>query len=86
MSEQDCVPCALVLGENHLVLVEPAILGVLVTRRHVNDPPAWCGVASTSFVRGTWRPPSLVEKLLSRTRDQGDSGLGVLGKDLIAEK
>ena len=69
-----------------MYLGEPAIIGVLVTRRHVFDPPAWCGAAMTSFVRGTWRPPSLVEKLLSGTRDQGDRGLGVLGKDLIAEK
>ena len=53
-------------------LVEPAMLGVLVTRRHVNDPPAWYGAASTSFVWGTWRPRSLVEKLLSGTRGQGD--------------
>ena len=53
-------------------LGEPAILGVLVTRRHVFDPPAWCGAAMTSFVRRTWRPPSLVEKLLSGTRGQGD--------------
>jgi len=67
-------------------LGEPAILGVLVTRRHVFDPPALCGAATTSFVRGTWRPPSLVEKLLSGIRDQGDRGLGVLGRDLIAEK
>jgi hypothetical protein len=30
----------------------------------VFDPPAWCGAAST-LCGGTWRPPSLVEKLLS---------------------
>jgi hypothetical protein len=30
----------------------------------VIDPQAWCGVART-LVRGTWRPPSYVEKLLS---------------------
>ena len=69
-----------------MYLGEPAILGVLVTHRHVFDPPAWCGAATTSFVRGTWRPPFLVEKLLSGTRDQDDRGLGVVGKDLIAEK
>ena len=74
------------LSEPKLYLGEPAILGVLVTRRHVNDLPAWCGAASTRFVRGTWRPPSLVEKLLNGTRDQGDRGLSVLGRDLIAEK
>ena len=69
-----------------MYLGEPAILGVLVTRWHVFDPPAWCGEVMTSFVRGTWRPLSFVEKLLSGTRDQGDRGLGVLGRDLIAEK
>ena len=74
MSEQDCVPYALVLGENHLVLGEPAILG------------GWCGTATTSFMRGTWRPPSLEEKLLGGTKDQGDRRLGVLGRDLVAEK
>ena len=57
-----------------MYLGEPAILGVLVTRRHVLDPPAWCGAATTSFVQGTWRPLSLVEKLLSGTQDQGDRG------------
>jgi hypothetical protein len=30
----------------------------------VIDPPAWCGVART-LCAGMWRPPSLVEKLLS---------------------
>ena len=43
----------------------------------------WSGV--DDFVRETWRPPSFMEKLLSGTRDQGDLGLGVLGRDLIAE-
>ena len=80
--------CALCLGsrrEPPHVLGEPAILGVLVTRQHVFDPLAWCGVAMTSFVQGMWRPPSLVEKLLSETRDQGDRDC-VHGKDLVAEK
>jgi len=40
----------------------------------VIDNPTWCGAATTIFVRGTWRPPSFVEKLLSGTRDQGDRG------------
>ena len=35
------------------------------------------------LVRGTWRPPSFVEKLLSGKRDQGDCGF-VHGRDLIA--
>ena len=34
---------------------------------NVDDPPTWCGAAWTIFVRGTWRPPSFVEKLLSGT-------------------
>ena len=38
MREYGCVPCALVLGENHLVLGESAILGVLVTRRQRLQP------------------------------------------------
>jgi hypothetical protein len=40
----------------------------------VFDPPAWCGVA--------WRPPSLVEKLLSG----GDESSGALGRDLVTGK
>ena len=32
----------------------------------------WSGV--DDLVRGMWRPPSLVEKLLSETRDQDDRG------------
>ena len=56
VSEQDCESCALVLVWTKVYLCEPTILGVLLTRRHVNDPPAWCGAASISFVRGTWRP------------------------------
>jgi len=43
----------------------------------------WSGV--DDLVRGTWRPPSLVEKLLSGNRDQGDRGVDH-GRDLIAEK
>ena len=33
-------------------------------------------------MRGTWRPPSLVEKLLSGIRDQGDRSF-VHGRDLL---
>ena len=36
------------------------------------------------FVRGTWRPPSFVEKLLSGTRGQGDCDC-VHERDLVAE-
>ena len=59
-------------------------LGALRLAGNVNDPPTWCGAAWTIFVRGTWRPPSLVEKLLSGTRDQGDRDC-VHERDLIAE-
>jgi hypothetical protein len=31
---------------------------------NVFDPPAWCGAAKT-LCAGAWRPPPLVEKLLS---------------------
>ena len=44
-------------------------LGALKLAGNVDDPSTWCGAAWTIFVRGTWRPPSLVEKLLSGTRD-----------------
>ena len=36
-----------------------------------------------NLVRGTWRPPFFVEKLLSEKRDQGDRDC-VYGRDLIA--
>ena len=74
MSEQDCVPYALVLGENHLVLGEPAILGVLVTRRHVFDPQlgverrrqALCGGRRDPL---PWRRSSLVKPGIKMTVD-----------------
>ena len=43
----------------------------------------WSGV--DDLVRGAWRPPSFVEKLLGGNQDQGDRGV-VHGRDLIAEK
>ena len=36
------------------------------------------------IVRGTWRPPSFMEKLLSGTQGQGDRDC-VHGRDLMAE-
>ena len=36
--------------------------------RHRPSDLVWSG--DDNFVRGTWRPPSFVEKLLSETRDQ----------------
>ena len=55
----------------------------------ISDSPAsqrpfglvWSGV--NNFVRGTWRPPSFVGKLLSGKRDQGDRDC-VHGRDLVA--
>ena len=39
-------------------------------QRHRPSDLVWSG--DDIFVRGTWRPPSFVEKLLSGTRGQGD--------------
>ena len=36
-------------------------LGALKLASNVDGPPTWCGAMWTMFVRGTWRPPSLVE-------------------------
>ena len=51
--------------------------------RHRPSDLVWSG--DDNFVWGKWRPPSFVEKLLSGTRGQGDRGLGVLVRDLVAE-
>jgi len=75
--------CGSLVNQEDILERQP--LGALWLAGNVNDPPTWCGAEWTIFVRGTWRSPSLVEKLLSGTRDQGDLGLGVLGRDLIAE-
>ena len=40
--------------------------------RHRPSDLVWSG--DDILVRGTWRPPSFVEKLLSGTRDQGNRG------------
>ena len=40
--------------------------------RHRLSDLVWSG--DDNLVRGTWRHPSFVEKLLSGTRDQGDRG------------
>jgi hypothetical protein len=60
-------------------------------------PSGWS--SNDSFVRGTWRPPSFMDKLLSGKRYQGDQGLGgvlvakpssrvekSLGRDLVTGK
>ena len=40
------------LSEPTLYLGAPAILGALVARWQVYDPPAWCGTASTTLYGG----------------------------------
>ena len=40
--------------------------------RHRPSDLVWSG--GDILVRGTWRPPSFVEKFLSGKRDQGDRG------------
>jgi len=50
--------------------------------RHRPSDLVWSG--DDNIVRGTWRPPSFVEKLLSGTRDQGDRDC-VHERDLVAE-
>ena len=54
-----------------------------MARRHVIDPPAWCGAATRTLYGGRGDPLSFVGKLLSRKRDQGDSDC-VHGRDLVA--
>lgn len=79
---------------------EPQVyLGVLAPWRFEGSPAilrcsdlVWSG--DSDLVQGTWRPPSLVGKLLSRNRDQGDRRLDVslcgesrsFGRDLVAGK
>ena len=58
-------------------------LEYLVARRHVIDPPAWCGAATTTLYGGRGDPISFVDKLLSGKKDQGDRDC-VHGRDLIA--
>ena len=49
--------------------------------RHRPSGLMWSG--NDDLVRGTWRPPSFVEKLLSGKRDQGDRDC-IHRRDLIA--
>ena len=57
-------------------------------KQELGAPAPWsvklAGNVNDIFVRGTWRPPSFVEKLLSGTRGQGDRDC-VRGRDLVAE-
>ena len=55
----------------------------LVDRRHVIDPPAWCGAATTTLYGGRGDPLSSVGKHLSGKWDQGDRDC-VHGRDFIA--
>ena len=59
---------------NHKKILVRRPLAALRLAGNVNDPLTWCGAALDDFVRGTWRPPSFVEKLFSGIRDQGDRG------------
>ena len=47
-------PCAFVLWflSEPKVYLCAGILGALVARRQVKDPPAWCGAASTTLCGG----------------------------------
>ena len=83
MSEQGCVPCALVLEENHLLYSVCRPLGVLVARRQRHRPSGLVWSGDDIFARGTWRPPPFLVKLLRGKRDQGDRDC-VHGRDLIA--
>ena len=51
--------------------------------RHRPSDMVWSG--DDNIMRGTWRPPSFVEKLLSGTQGQGDRDC-VHGSDLVAEQ
>ena len=57
----------------------------LVARRHVIDPPVWCGAATTTLYGGRGDPLSSVGKHLSGKWDQGDRNC-VHGRDSIAGK
>ena len=59
-------------------------LGALKASRHVIDPPDLVWSGDDNIVRGTWRPPSFVEKLLSGTWSQSDRDC-VHAKDLVPE-
>ena len=78
------MPCALVLEENHLLYSVCQPLGVLVARRQRHRPSGLVWSGDDIFVRGMWRPPPFLVKLLSGKRDQGDRDC-VHERDLIAE-
>jgi len=77
------VPCALVLLENHLLYSVCRPLGVLVACRQCHRPSGLVWSGDDIFVRGTWRPPPFLVKLLSGKRDQGVRDC-VHGRELIA--
>ena len=51
--------------------------------RHIIDPPAWCGAATTTLYGGRGDSLSFVGKLLNEKRDQGNRDC-VHRRDLIA--
>jgi len=54
--EQGVVPCGWFWSESNRVSRCTGLFGVLVARRHVNDPPTWCGAASTTLYGGRGDP------------------------------
>ena len=89
--------CTLCAGSrvNHTCILVRRPLGVFVARWLRLRPSGLVLSGVDGFVRGTWRPPSFVEKLLSEKRDQGNCGdlaqpwrrvKKSPGRDLIAGK
>jgi hypothetical protein len=69
-----CQPCDVILVWIKVYKVRQSLVA-LVTLRHVVDPPTWCSGINTC-VRAAWRPPPLVEKLLSGDTIEMTKGLG----------
>ena len=74
MSEQGCVPCALILGENHLLYSVCRPLGVLVARRqHLRlSDLVWNG--DDTLCAGDVETPILSGEAFSGTRCQDGRG------------
>ena len=83
MNKQGFVPlcCGSLVNEEDFGAPAPWSIGGSPTRHRPSDL-VWS--SDDNLVRGMWKPPSFVEKLLSGTRDQGDHDC-VHGRDLIAE-
>ena len=83
MNKQGFVPlcCGSLLNQKKISVRRH--LGALELAGNVNDPPTWCG-AATTLCAGDVETPSFVENLFSGTRGQGDRDC-VHEKDLVAE-